>query len=71
MARRPPRRRARRAYAAVARGIAEGEYRPAMRLREESLARWLQMSRTPVREALGRLAAEGLVEIMRTGAQGL
>lgn len=56
---------ARRAYFAVIRGIADGEYRPGSRLREESLAHTLEMSRTPVREALRRLAAEGLVEISR------
>ena len=33
------------------------------RLREEELARTLGVSRTPVREALGRLQARGLVEV--------
>jgi DNA-binding GntR family transcriptional regulator len=56
---------ARRAYAAIIRGMSEGHYPPGARLREESLAAELQMSRTPVREALRRLAAEGLVEITR------
>jgi DNA-binding GntR family transcriptional regulator len=56
---------ARRAYFAIIRGIADGEYPPGSRLGEESLAQTLEMSRTPVREALRRLAAEGLVEISR------
>lgn len=39
-----------------------GIYRPGDRLREEDVAQRLQVSRTPVREALGRLLAKGLVE---------
>jgi DNA-binding GntR family transcriptional regulator len=39
-----------------------GVYRPGDRLREEDVAQRLQVSRTPVREALGRLLAKGLVE---------
>lgn len=41
-----------------------GEYEPSGRLVEEHLARVLEVSRTPVRQALTRLEAEGLVEIV-------
>jgi DNA-binding GntR family transcriptional regulator len=43
--------------------ILEGKYQPGDRLGEVELAASLGMSRTPVREALRRLAAEGLVEV--------
>jgi DNA-binding GntR family transcriptional regulator len=43
--------------------ILEGEYRPDERLVEEQLAERLGVSRTPVRQALTMLEAEGLVEI--------
>lgn len=44
--------------------IMVGEYEPWGRLVEEQLARSLGVSRTPVRQALTRLEAEGLVEIV-------
>jgi DNA-binding GntR family transcriptional regulator len=43
--------------------IVSGELAPGERLTEEELAAWLGISRTPVREALGRLASVGLVEL--------
>src|SRR5512139_4167270 len=43
--------------------ILGGEYAPGERLGEVELAAAIGVSRTPVREALRRLAAEGLVEI--------
>src|SRR5690348_976966 len=43
--------------------ILGGEYTPGERLAEVELAEKLGVSRTPVREALRRLAAEGLVDI--------
>ncbi|SMC05701.1 transcriptional regulator, GntR family [Rubrobacter radiotolerans DSM 5868] len=43
--------------------ILTGEYRPDERLVEEQLAERLGVSRTPVRQALTMLEAEGLVEI--------
>jgi DNA-binding GntR family transcriptional regulator len=46
-----------------------GLYRPGDRLREEEVARRLGVSRTPVREALGRLVAKGLLEA--AGGRGL
>jgi DNA-binding GntR family transcriptional regulator len=44
--------------------ILGGELAPGARLGEVELAQRLRVSRTPVREALSRLAAEGLVEIV-------
>jgi DNA-binding GntR family transcriptional regulator len=43
--------------------IVSGELEPGERLTEDELAAWLGISRTPVREALGRLAAAGLVQL--------
>lgn len=43
--------------------ILTGDLEPGFRLGEADLADRLQVSRTPVREALSRLTAEGLVEI--------
>jgi DNA-binding GntR family transcriptional regulator len=45
-------------------GIATGRYAPGDWLREGALAAGLGLSRTPVREALRALAAEGLVELV-------
>lgn len=45
------------------RWILEGEYEPDERLVEEQLAERLGVSRTPIRQALTTLEAEGLVEI--------
>lgn len=50
-----------RAYAVIREGIIKGTYAPAARLREEHLAETLGVSRTPIRDALKRLALEGLV----------
>lgn len=52
----------RRAYDAICDGIIAGRYRPGSHLREVSLAEEIGVSRTPVREALRRLGAEGFVE---------
>jgi DNA-binding GntR family transcriptional regulator len=43
--------------------ILRAELEPGERLTEDELAAWLGVSRTPVREALARLASEGLVVI--------
>lgn len=42
--------------------IRRGKYVPGARLREEEVGARLDLSRTPVREALRRLEAEGIVE---------
>jgi DNA-binding GntR family transcriptional regulator len=47
-------------YAALKRDILSGALPPGATLREEELARRHDVSRTPVREALGRLESEGL-----------
>lgn len=54
----------RRAYDAVREGIGQGQLAPGTWLREGQLAETLGLSRTPVREALRVLAAEGLVELV-------
>ncbi len=46
----------------IRQAIIEGRLRPGQRLKEEELARELNISRTPVREALLVLQAEGLVD---------
>lgn len=50
------------AYQAVRARILSGELRPGVEFSELELADQMSMSKTPVREALGRLAAEGLIE---------
>ncbi|MDO9440127.1 MAG: GntR family transcriptional regulator [Beijerinckiaceae bacterium] len=49
-------------YRRICAAMRSGALRPGDRLREEDVARQLGVSRTPVREALGRLLARGLVE---------
>lgn len=46
----------------IRKAILTGKLQPGERLREEALARDLQLSRTPVREALRILQTEGLIE---------
>jgi len=53
---------AEKAYEAIRSRILEGSLPPAFHLREEEIAVLIGVSRTPVREALRRLAAEGYVE---------
>ena len=50
-------------YAVLRERIAGGEIERGSRLHQEDLAREFGVSRTPVREALRRLAAEGLVDL--------
>ncbi|WP_175860327.1 GntR family transcriptional regulator [Burkholderia cepacia] len=50
------------AYAIVREKIITGELPPGSDISEPELAEQLQMSKTPVREALGRLCVEGLME---------
>lgn len=48
-------------YAALRASILSGELSPGDRLVETQLAEWLQVSRTPLREALRQLQQDGLV----------
>ncbi len=50
------------AYARLRDAILDGTLEPGERLRDAELTRWLGLSRTPVREALARLAEDGLIE---------
>jgi DNA-binding GntR family transcriptional regulator len=50
-----------RAYEQIRRAIVEGRFRPGQRLVEKNLGEEFEVSRTPVREALRELEAEGLV----------
>ncbi|KIC50426.1 GntR family transcriptional regulator [Tateyamaria sp. ANG-S1] len=50
------------AYAQLLQAIRTGEFAPGDRLRETDVADRLNLSRTPVREALRRLEADGIVE---------
>lgn len=50
------------AYRALLASIREGIFRPGDRLREEEVGDRLALSRTPVREALRRLEADGIIE---------
>jgi len=52
---------AERAYAAIRQWIIEFELKPEQRVNELKLAEALSLSRTPVREALNRLASEGFL----------
>jgi DNA-binding GntR family transcriptional regulator len=49
------------AYDKLREAIQSGLYKPGKRIREGDVADWLNMSRTPVREALRRLETEGLL----------
>lgn len=49
-------------YRKLLRGVLDGKYSAGSRLREEKLCKTLGVSRTPVREALIRLAREGILE---------
>lgn len=49
-------------YQFLKENICSGVFRPGQRLQEVSIAAQYQVSRSPVREALRRLAADGLVE---------
>lgn len=48
-------------FRALREALRSGVYKPGDRLREEEVASRLQVSRTPVREAFGRLVSKGLV----------
>lgn len=52
-----------RAYIAIRKLLVEFHFRPEERINEMQVARSLGLSRTPVREALSRLASEGFVTL--------
>ena len=60
---------AERVFRQLRQALRGGLYRPGDRLREQEVAERLKVSRTPVREALGRLAMQGLVE--PAGSRGM
>jgi DNA-binding GntR family transcriptional regulator len=53
-----------KAYEAIRNGILKGEFSPGFHLREKDISKTVGVSRTPVREALRRLAAEGYAELV-------
>lgn len=54
----------------IIRGLYDGRYRPGQRLKEIDLTNSMGVSRGPVREALNRLAATGIVSLtLQRGAQ--
>lgn len=53
-----------RAYRHIREQVTAGKYAAGDRLREEELSAAIGVSRTPIREAIRRLAAEGLVEFL-------
>ena len=55
-------RAAARAYTTVRDAIVQGKYQAGARLIEQELAQKIGVSRTPIREALQRLHAEGLIQ---------
>ncbi|UZF91917.1 GntR family transcriptional regulator [Bosea sp. NBC_00550] len=61
--RRTPVLRAESVYRALRRAIIEQALKPGIKLPEDSIGEQLGVSRTLVREAFGRLAVEGLVEL--------
>jgi DNA-binding GntR family transcriptional regulator len=59
-----------RAYEALTSAVAEGRLKPGQRIGETAFAQQLGISRTPIREALQRLARDGLVTLdARNGAR--
>jgi DNA-binding GntR family transcriptional regulator len=53
-----------KAYRAIREGILKGVYAPGSHIRAQDLAAATGVSRTPVREAMRRLHAEGMIEII-------
>lgn len=52
------------AYQQLKDAILRGQLVPGTRLREQELVSWLDVSRTPIREALGKLHTEGFIEVL-------
>ncbi|MDM5200858.1 GntR family transcriptional regulator [Fictibacillus enclensis] len=55
------------AYKFIKDSIIQGKFEPGARLAEETLAKTLSLSRTPIREAIKQLEAEGLVIPLKRG----
>ncbi len=55
------------AYERLHEAIREGAIEPGQRVMETEVSAWLRISRTPVREAMRRLLAEGLLEHAANG----
>ncbi len=51
------------AYTTLCEAIVNGTLAPGEQLHDAELCQWLGLSRTPVREALARLAGEGLIDM--------
>ena len=51
------------AYQKLRQAIQSGELKPGQRVMEVEIAEWLDISRTPVREALRRLESDGILEM--------
>lgn len=56
--------RAEYAYQRIREAIRSGEFQPGQRLREADLAEHFRVSRTPIREAIRRITADGLLELV-------
>ena len=56
-----------KAYVAMRQKIMSGDYSPYTRLAEASIGRQIGMSRTPIREAMMRLANDGLIHKVNGG----
>jgi DNA-binding GntR family transcriptional regulator len=55
------------AYEMIKKAIIKGVYKSGSRLKEENLAKDLNLSRTPIREAIRRLETEGLIIPLKRG----
>ena len=53
-----------KAYELIKQKILNGDFEPGSRIMEEMLAEEISMSRTPVREAINNLSAEGFIKIV-------
>src|SRR5215207_5889389 len=51
------------AYQKLRQAIQSGELKPGQRVMEVEIAEWLQISRTPVRDALRRLESDCMLEL--------
>ena len=58
---------AERVYADLKAALKTARFEPGERVREEAVAEWLKVSRTPVREALRRLQSENLLVLTEHG----